>query len=151
MKTVYAVDLRHEATEDTGAEAAQWAQALGASLDLLFVDGYEQASHLIRDPEVRDVVSSQWAAVQAFHRRELAALLQTVPKEARGVARYHDGYAKDVILRLAPDYDVVMVATHGRRGLDHVFLGSTAEWLIRHVEVPVMVLRLPEVTADPAS
>jgi nucleotide-binding universal stress UspA family protein len=152
MKTVYAVDLQHDAARDTVAEAAEWAGHFGATLDLLFVDGYEQAAHLIRDAEVYQVVVSQWAGVQRAHRAELEALLASVPEAVRGRALYRDGTPRDVIQRLATDYDLVMVATHGRTGLDHVFMGSTAEWLIRHLDVPVMVLRLPEATpAAPAS
>ncbi len=143
MKAVYAVDLQHEFAAETVAVAARWCTHLGATLDLLFVDGYEQAAHLIRDPEVRDVVAAQWAHVQASHRAELDGLLDGVPPDVRGAAVYEDGNAREVIRRLAPGYDLVLVATHGRTGLDHVFLGSVAEWLVRHVDVPVMVLRLP--------
>lgn len=152
MKALYAVDLHHESTGDTVVEAAQWAGQLGATLDLLFVDGYEQAAHLIRDPEVRAVVVAQWAAVQRSNRAELEALLGEVPEGVRGQALYRDGPVRDVIRDVAPDYELLMVATHGHTGIDHVFLGSTAEWLIRHVDVPVMVLRLPGVSpAGPAS
>lgn len=152
MKTMCAVDLHHDAAAETVADAARWSGQLGGTLDLLFVDGYEQAAHLIRDPEVREVVTAQWAAVQSSHQAELESLLQSVPEDVRGAALYRDGNARDVIQRLAPDYDLVMVATHGRTGLDHVFLGSVAEWLVRHVDVPVMVLRLPALSlADPAS
>ena len=37
--------------------------------------------------------------------------------------------------------DVIVIATHGRTGLAHVFLGSVAEHVIRHAACPVLVVR----------
>lgn len=37
--------------------------------------------------------------------------------------------------------DLVVVGTHGRRGLGRVLLGSGAEQIIREAEVPVLVIR----------
>lgn len=38
--------------------------------------------------------------------------------------------------------DLIIIATHGRTGLAHVLLGSTAEKVIRHAPCPVLVVRL---------
>lgn len=43
--------------------------------------------------------------------------------------------------------DLVVVATHGRRGLGRVLLGSGAEQVIRHAPVPVLVVREPQPAA----
>lgn len=40
--------------------------------------------------------------------------------------------------------DLIMVSTHGRTGLAHAFLGSTAEKIIRKAPCPVMVIRHPD-------
>jgi nucleotide-binding universal stress UspA family protein len=37
--------------------------------------------------------------------------------------------------------DVIVIATHGRTGLAHVFLGSVAEHVVRHADCPVLVVR----------
>ncbi len=37
--------------------------------------------------------------------------------------------------------DLIIIATHGRTGLKHVFLGSTAERVVRHAPCPVLVIR----------
>lgn len=37
--------------------------------------------------------------------------------------------------------DLVVMGTHGHTGLDHVFLGSTAERVVRHAPCPVLVVR----------
>ncbi len=36
--------------------------------------------------------------------------------------------------------DLIVIATHGRRGLDRALLGSVAEKVIRHAEAPVLVV-----------
>jgi nucleotide-binding universal stress UspA family protein len=40
--------------------------------------------------------------------------------------------------------DLVVMATHGREGLAHVFLGSVAESVIRHGRTPVLCVREPD-------
>ena len=49
----------------------------------------------------------------------------------------------DEICRLAQTIpaDLVVMPTHGRTGLKHVFLGSTAERIVQHSSCPVLVMR----------
>jgi nucleotide-binding universal stress UspA family protein len=51
--------------------------------------------------------------------------------------------AFDEICRLAQTLpaDLVVMPTHGRTGLKHVFLGSTAERVVQHSSCPVLVTR----------
>jgi len=37
--------------------------------------------------------------------------------------------------------DLLLITTHGRTGLQHFLLGSTAEKILRHAPCPVMVVR----------
>jgi nucleotide-binding universal stress UspA family protein len=39
--------------------------------------------------------------------------------------------------------DLVVMATHGRTGISHFFLGSVAERVVRESSVPVMTVRAP--------
>ncbi len=39
------------------------------------------------------------------------------------------------------DADVIILSTHGRTGLSHVFMGSTAERVVRQADCPVFVVR----------
>ncbi len=36
--------------------------------------------------------------------------------------------------------DLILTSTHGRTGLSHVLLGSTAEQIIRYARLPVLVV-----------
>jgi nucleotide-binding universal stress UspA family protein len=49
----------------------------------------------------------------------------------------------DVILQEATEWaaDLIVMGTHGRRGMAHMFLGSVAEGVIRASPVPVLVVR----------
>ena len=38
-------------------------------------------------------------------------------------------------------FDLIVIGTHGRRGLAHVFLGSMAENVLRAASCPVLTLR----------
>jgi nucleotide-binding universal stress UspA family protein len=51
--------------------------------------------------------------------------------------------AYDEICRLARELpaDLVVMPTHGRTGVEHVFLGSTAERIVQHSPCPVFVAR----------
>jgi nucleotide-binding universal stress UspA family protein len=39
------------------------------------------------------------------------------------------------------DADLIVLGTHGRRGLDRIFLGSVAETLVRMAPTPVLLVR----------
>lgn len=41
--------------------------------------------------------------------------------------------------------DLIVLGTHGRRGVGRAFLGSSAEQVLRHSPVPVLLVRAPEV------
>jgi len=42
------------------------------------------------------------------------------------------------------DYDLVVMGTHGRTGLSHLFMGSVAEQVVRRSSVPVLTVRMPD-------
>lgn len=39
--------------------------------------------------------------------------------------------------------DLIVMGTHGRRGVSHLFLGSDAEMVVRMSDVPVLLVRAP--------
>jgi nucleotide-binding universal stress UspA family protein len=53
-----------------------------------------------------------------------------------------EGHPKDDIIKTAEFWgaDLLVIGTHGRTGLAHLLTGSTAEYIIRHSKVPVVVV-----------
>jgi nucleotide-binding universal stress UspA family protein len=54
-----------------------------------------------------------------------------------------DSYAAEAILEAAKSIgaDLIVMATHGRRGLNRLLLGSQANAVITHSTMPVLVVR----------
>jgi nucleotide-binding universal stress UspA family protein len=66
----------------------------------------------------------------------------------RGVALdgvLKQGDPRDILPALATSLDagLIVIASHGRRGLAHALLGSVAESVMRASKVPVTVVRQP--------
>ncbi len=45
-------------------------------------------------------------------------------------------------------YDLIIMGTHGRRGLSHILVGSIAGTMLRHAPCPVLTVRAPKFGAD---
>jgi len=65
---------------------------------------------------------------------------------ARGLqaeAYVGEGPASDVVLKLAEDKksDLIVMSTHGRGGLGRLVFGSVADAVLRHSQVPVLLVR----------
>ncbi len=56
------------------------------------------------------------------------------------------GAAWDIVVAVARETqaDLIITTTHGFTGLKHVFMGSTAERIVRHAPCPVLVVREKE-------
>lgn len=56
------------------------------------------------------------------------------------------GSPVDEILRQAAEgnFDLIVMGTHGRSGLQRILLGSVTEQVLRHAKVPVLVIHLPD-------
>ncbi len=60
------------------------------------------------------------------------------------------GSVSGVITREASDCgaDLIVLGTHGRRGVGRMVLGSSAESVVRYAPVPVLLVRAPELKAS---
>lgn len=137
------LDLKAD-TSTVVNHAAALAQAFGAKLWLLHVAapnpdfvGYEAGPQYIRDIRA-DTLRDEHATLQ-----EMVARLQ-----ADGIHGYPllvMGPTVETILaeaeRLAAD--LVVMGTHGRRGLAKAFLGSTSDEVLRANSYPVLVIPTP--------
>lgn len=66
--------------------------------------------------------------------------------EAEGVkieTKVLQGHPEEEIVRVAKPTDLIVIGTHGRRGLSRLLLGSVAETVVRHATCPVLIIRKP--------
>lgn len=143
MRWLLAVDLTSnpEAIIDM---AKDWASRCAAVLDLVHVDEMPSAAGFVRDPALRAAILDEQEGLHADRRDKTIKLLERLPEELRGEVSCVYGRAADIILSRASGYDAVLVATHGRKGLHRLWLGSVAEEVVRFATVPVLVLRLSD-------
>ncbi len=76
---------------------------------------------------------------------EAQTILDTVARDAPEAAQrvLRKGHPREVVLAVAREVgaDVIVMGTHGRRGVSHLFIGSVAEHVVRHSPVPVWTVR----------
>jgi universal stress protein A len=80
-------------------------------------------------------------------KKELGALAtKTIDPDLLKEVLVEVGTAFEVITNVARDSeaDLIVLTTHGHTGLKHVFMGSTAERVVRHAPCPVLVVRKHE-------
>jgi nucleotide-binding universal stress UspA family protein len=60
---------------------------------------------------------------------------------AYGIAKRDEGLLYILhILPENPHQDIIVMGTHGRTGIEHVFFGSVAEKVLRHSPFPVFII-----------
>jgi len=74
---------------------------------------------------------------------------KTIKKFAHGldVTHFNEfGGKADGILSCAKEFnaDLIVIGTHSRTGLDRLLMGSTAEHVVRHSPIPVLVVPFPK-------
>lgn len=87
-----------------------------------------------------DVVATELDSLERLVKKALAK--SAPPIECRVVV----GSPYETIMDAARDVDSIVMATHGRTGLEHILIGSIAEKVIRHAPVPVLTIRPPSAT-----
>ncbi len=61
----------------------------------------------------------------------------------KAVGRVSNGYAAEEILAMAEqeNVDLIVMGTHGRRGIDRMLFGSVAEKVVKSAGIPVLTTR----------
>jgi len=81
-------------------------------------------------------------------REEAHNIIEKVKTMYQGNRPVHEftpeGDPREEIIAVAEEWGahIIVVGTHGRTGLTHMLMGSTAEYVVRHSKVPVMVVPL---------
>jgi universal stress protein A len=129
------------------AHAIQLAEALGAAIEVLHVHepaGYVGPDTLALLPV--DLSSERWEHVQREMAREIDRFLGAERARIPGlVVKVEPGSPAAVIPEVAraDSADLIVMGTHGRRGLSRLVVGSVAESVMRRAHCPVMTLRIP--------
>ncbi|MEW5852736.1 MAG: universal stress protein [Myxococcota bacterium] len=127
-------------------EAVRFARAFDA--ELLLFHACEVPPRLPRGAQLqprgveRPVTVEEWLRQDA--RAHLAALQDVLrAKGAPHRTRVELGPVPDVILQVAAEERarMIVMGTHGRKGMTRVVLGSIAEEVVRRAEVPVVTVR----------
>ena len=141
MRIMVAVDLGNEA-EAVLERAIPWGARLSASLHLRAV------SQMLWEPDEvfggteTQALAQEWERRRSREASRLGELGAQIPEPLRGEHDILQGSAAAALLAAARDFDVVIVGTHGRQGLERLFLGSVAERVVREAPVPVVVVPL---------
>jgi nucleotide-binding universal stress UspA family protein len=117
----------------------QVAKQFGASLTILHV--LEPVSYGLDFTLYR---TAERESLKERTESRLAGLVEIVKSE--GVPAHSEvrgGLPADTIVRAAHDssYDLIVMGTHGRRGLSHVVSGSVAEAVLRRASCPVLMVK----------
>jgi nucleotide-binding universal stress UspA family protein len=134
-----------------GSELAEGALRSGAEL----AKALNVPLHLVR---IADLATVHWGATDASD--SYAALSQEMEHEKSAATSYLDvmaaplrddglavttevrsGTAARELLKLAGPNDLIVVASHGRSGLERLLLGSVAEEVARKAPGPVLITR----------
>jgi len=86
-------------------------------------------------------------------RDEAHSVIEKVKAMYHGNAPIHEftpeGDPREEIVAVADEWGahIIVVGTHGRTGLTHLLMGSTAEYVVRHSKVPVMVVPMKKTSS----
>jgi universal stress protein A len=132
-------------TADAALEYAKvLAGQLGASLHLMhvFSDPYAAAVYV---PEVYAPVPAALPERALDDARQCLLARLTADEEERfsGTRAIVSGLTAPQIVRYASEQamDLIVMGTHGRRGVAHLLLGSVAEHVVRTAACPVLTVR----------
>jgi nucleotide-binding universal stress UspA family protein len=138
---------------DSARKALQYALALGrlfkAEITLLHVapELAEDSRVTFTMPELQQEILQD--AAQNL-RREIERA-GTAELKLNPVVKKGTPYHEIVETARQMNADLIVIGTHGRTGLKHVFMGSTAERVVRHATCPVLVVREREHEFVPAA
>ncbi len=139
-KILCSVDLSDHSAE-VAEYAALLASKLGAEVTAIYVAPTLSQYTGFKVPQsdihafVGEIVSGAQASMNAF-----------VAEHFEGVKTTGEvlvGYASDEILAKAKrdDMDLIVMGTHGRKGIDRIIFGSVAEKVVKNSPIPVLTIR----------
>ena len=83
-----------------------------------------------------------------FAERELKDDPETLKRVASVKVIFGDPAAEILKEIDKPDYDILIVGTHGKGVIEYTFLGSVSEKILHRVSKPVFIIPLPKGRTD---
>jgi nucleotide-binding universal stress UspA family protein len=138
QKVLVPVDFS-ECSEHALDYAVELADKLGASVHVLSVIGIP--SYGVPELGV-GITATMMDNMIADNQAALDALARPRKLDSKNMI-IRAGDARDVILQTAEELgaDLIVMGTHGRRGISRALLGSVAEMVVRTAPVPVLTVR----------
>ena len=125
--------------------ALSFAKEYGAALHMLHVveDIQYLANAYMFDvpmmPSFADMEQNRLKEMQEFIDREVADSSVTIEK----IIRHGRPFIEILQVAREENIDLIVIATHGRGGLEHALFGSVAEKVVRKAPCPVLSIRMP--------
>ena len=124
--------------------ALPFARQFGAQIVVLHVaEPRNYPNSFIMPPEIIEGNTARMDAreekLSEFSRKRIGRGIKTAT-----VVQLGKPYQEIVKLAEARRVDLIILATHGHSGVERLFLGSTAERVVRHAPCPVLVVREKE-------
>lgn len=124
--------------------------------DIIIREGLTLAKHLNAAVELITVInrnieympadigmnfSDQWEAREYIAKNQLEAIKAKNPDINISTVVFLGDPKEDIInYAIENKINIIVTGTHGRTGLQHMVMGSTAEYIIRHSPIPVFVI-----------
>ncbi|WP_394833734.1 universal stress protein [Pendulispora rubella] len=139
QRILMATDL-DEPSEAAAHTAASLARSLRAELAFVHIFA-PPATIYSAYPDFTSLLPVE--EVQTAAARALEAWLTRIEAPSQAKRLLHPGEPAQTILEVAESFsaNLIVVGTHGRRGVSRALLGSTAEKLVRLSPVPVLTVR----------
>ena len=99
--------------------------------------------------ETREVLKNRIEArLLQFAKQELADDPETL-KRVASIKVVHGDPTVEILKEVEkPDYDILIIGTHGKGVIEHTFLGSVSEKVLHRISKPVYVIPLPKGKTD---
>jgi nucleotide-binding universal stress UspA family protein len=126
-------------------EAIELAKGQGAQLQLVHVADQHYVAMMGLDSSagINDLMQSTKQAGRSILKNAQAATRKAGVEASAVLLETLTGPAADPIIKQAKKWgaDVIVLGTHGRRGVRRLLMGSDAEQIVRYAPVPVLLVR----------
>lgn len=133
---------------------------LSEKKEIVFDFGFKLAKHMNASVELVTIINQnveympadigmnfvdQWEAREHMARTVLEKVKEEHPEIPIEVVVFVGDPKEDVIKQaIETKACILVVGTHGRTGITHTLMGSTAEYIVRHSPIPVLVVPMKD-------